>query len=223
MVRGNPAAAALAAALILAGALAPPAAAPTLTGRVEVVDGDTLRIAGETIRLHAIDAPEAGQRCTGADGRPWRCGRAATRALARLARGGLRCEGRERDRYGRLVAKCYAGERDVAEVLVRAGAAFAYPEFGADYVDAEKAALFAGRGVWQGGATRPDVLRAAERPAAQAPAGCNIKGNISRNGRIYHRPGQRHYADTRISPGRGERWFCSEAEARAAGWRPARR
>ena len=60
--------------------------------------------------------------------------------------------------------------------------------------------------------------------AAPAPAGgCAIKGNISQNGRIYHMPGQADYARTRIAESRGERWFCSEAEARAAGWRRARR
>ncbi|CAN7578038.1 sunset domain-containing protein [Mesorhizobium sp. LjNodule214] len=55
--------------------------------------------------------------------------------------------------------------------------------------------------------------------------GCEIKGNISINTgeRIYHVPGQEHYWETKISPQYGERWFCSEAEARAAGWRKARR
>lgn len=55
-------------------------------------------------------------------------------------------------------------------------------------------------------------------------AGCVIKGNVSRSGeRIYHRPGQSHYDEVRIRPGDGKRWFCTEAEARAAGWRPALR
>jgi hypothetical protein len=54
-------------------------------------------------------------------------------------------------------------------------------------------------------------------------AACHIKGNISVTGeRIYHVPGQRYYSATRISSWRGERWFCSEAEARQAGWRRAR-
>lgn len=49
---------------------------------------------------------------------------------------------------------------------------------------------------------------------------CNIKGNVNTQGeRIYHVPGQRYYNDTRISRSHGERWFCSEEEARAAGWR----
>jgi len=48
-----------------------------------------------------------------------------------------------------------------------------------------------------------------------------IKGNIGSKGdRIYHVPGGRWYDKTRIDTGKGERWFCSEAEARAAGWRP---
>jgi hypothetical protein len=52
-------------------------------------------------------------------------------------------------------------------------------------------------------------------------SGCTIKGNVSieTGERIYHRPGQRYYAETRISPEHGERWFCSETDARRAGWR----
>ena len=53
--------------------------------------------------------------------------------------------------------------------------------------------------------------------------GCSIKGNISNSGeRIYHLPGQEYYAQTRINWFSGERWFCSEADARAAGWRKSR-
>ncbi len=56
-------------------------------------------------------------------------------------------------------------------------------------------------------------------------SGCNIKGNISFNTgeRIYHVPGQEHYAETRIRLEYGERWFCSEGEARRAGWRQSRK
>lgn len=54
----------------------------------------------------------------------------------------------------------------------------------------------------------------------QHDGACDIKGNISSSGeKIYHVPGQRHYAPTQISPGKGERWFCSESEAQNAGWR----
>lgn len=54
---------------------------------------------------------------------------------------------------------------------------------------------------------------------------CTIKGNISFYSRekIYHVPGQEHYTETIIRPEDGERWFCSEGDARTAGWRKAGR
>ena len=64
---------------------------------------------------------------------------------------------------------------------------------------------------------------AAEQPVSSSGPDCEIKGNISRNGRIYHMPGQADYDRVRISEGRGERYFCSEEEAQAAGWRRAER
>jgi len=55
-------------------------------------------------------------------------------------------------------------------------------------------------------------------------SGCSIKGNISMEGeKIYHLPGMSFYDKTRISPEYGERWFCSEDEAVANGWRKALR
>jgi endonuclease YncB( thermonuclease family) len=60
-------------------------------------------------------------------------------------------------------------------------------------------------------------------PAVESPAAsCRIKGNISESGRIYHVPGSEWYGRTQIDASRGERWFCSEAEAQAAGWRAPR-
>ena len=53
-----------------------------------------------------------------------------------------------------------------------------------------------------------------------APEGCAIKGNVTRNGRIYHMPWSPWYAQIKMEPDKGKRWFCSEAEAVAAGWRP---
>src|SRR5262245_26469318 len=56
--------------------------------------------------------------------------------------------------------------------------------------------------------------------APEAPAGYTIKGNVTRNGKIYHMPSSPWYAQIRIAPDKGKRWFCTEAEAIAAGWRP---
>ena len=68
----------------------------------------------------------------------------------------------------------------------------------------------------------PSRWRRGERleAAAADPAGdCRIKGNISQKGtRIYHVPRGQSFAGIRIDPSKGERWFCSEAEARSAGW-----
>ena len=60
----------------------------------------------------------------------------------------------------------------------------------------------------------------APSPAAFRPGNCLIKGNIGQSGRIYHLPGSDSYDKTRIDGSKGERWFCTEAEAREAGWRP---
>jgi len=58
--------------------------------------------------------------------------------------------------------------------------------------------------------------------AAPAPGKCGIKGNIGSSGKIYHVPGSPAYDKTRIDESKGERWFCSEEEAREAGWRAPR-
>jgi endonuclease YncB( thermonuclease family) len=205
--------------------LAMPAQAETLTGRATVADGDTLTVDGVKIRLFGIDAPELDQTCQTADGARWACGRWARDQLRKAAAGQITCSGDERDRYGRLVATCDGQDGDIGRSLVRAGAAEAYRRYSTAYVDDEKVAAIGGLGLWQGRHGSPEAFRAADTPAPvqAAPGDCVIKGNISGNGRIYHLPGQENYDDTRISTGKGERWFCSEAEARAAGWRRAAR
>lgn len=51
---------------------------------------------------------------------------------------------------------------------------------------------------------------------------CNLKGNINMLGeKIYHLPDSKWYDKTFIDESKGERWFCSEDEARGAGWRLA--
>ncbi|OOY15741.1 thermonuclease family protein [Thioclava sp. DLFJ4-1] len=204
--------------------LAVPAAsqlsAATVTGLPRVVDGDTLVVANTRVRLFGIDAPEAKQSCKTAQGVRWACGRAATAELQRLVGQGVRCSGDEEDRYGRLIAVCRAGGRDLNAEMVARGAAFAYRKYSRDYVSQEERARRAGLGVWQGAAQRPAEVRAAAK-VQNPPGNCAIKGNISGRGRLYHLPGTRAYAATRINEAKGERWFCSEADAKSAGWRRA--
>ena len=147
-------------ALIIALLLATPALAETITGRASVIDGDTIEIRGQRIRLHAIDAPESGQTCTDANDKSWRCGTAAARAMDDLAGGTtLACDPRDVDRYGRIVAVCFAGETDVGAALVRSGLALAYRKYGLDYVTQEQAAQQEKRGMWAGRFEQPWVWR----------------------------------------------------------------
>ncbi len=204
-----------------------------------MVDGDTLDVGGLTLRLHGADAPEAEQSCGGADGADWPCGEAAAARLAELVSGGaLSCEALDRDNYGRVVARCAAGGRDVAAALVSEGLAWAYVRYSSDYAALEAEARAAHRGVWQGpsqaawdwrrtdgfvaASGRADVETAA--PAdARPPDGCAIKGNVNAKGeRIYHTPASPWYGRVRIDAARGQRWFCTAAEAEAAGWRAVR-
>jgi endonuclease YncB( thermonuclease family) len=201
--------------------LALPVSAEVISGAARVIDGDTLQIGVTRVRLFGIDAPERAQACEDAAGRRWECGVAARARLLELARAQVRCEARDTDRYGRMVGVCLAGGRDLGAVLVREGLAFAYRRYSQDYVGLEDGARMSRRGLWAGHAERPSEFRAAEHPVQNSPGTCAIKGNISAKGRLYHMPGARSYRATRINTTKGERWFCTESEARAAGWRKA--
>jgi endonuclease YncB( thermonuclease family) len=135
----------------------PPPAARALSGRAHVIDGDSLKVAGTRVRMFGIDAPEWRQRCRGADGHSYRCGRWAFRALAqRLRSAPVRCEPLARDRFARLVATCYQGNDDLARWLVAQGLALDWPRYsGGTYADAQDAARRAERGLWQGAFVRP--------------------------------------------------------------------
>ena len=192
---------------------------------VEIVDGDTLDIGETRYRLHGIDAPEKAQKCS-ALGRTWPCGRAATDRLAALTAGrDVRCERIEDDGRGRIVARCFADGDDLSQAMVEAGLAWAFVKYSRDYVANEDRARVARRGVWRAPTEPPWDFRAKRwRVAAQeAPEGCAIKGNISERGRIYHAPWSASYKRTKITLSKGERWFCSEEEALAAGWRAPKR
>jgi endonuclease YncB( thermonuclease family) len=217
---------------LMALAIGLAAAAPAqVTGPARVVDGDTFSVGAERVRLWGVDAPEGRQVCQNDQGKAYACGDVARDQLVGLIGGrAVRCEVRDRDPYGRAVARCLAGSTDLGEAMVQAGWAIDYVQFSRGaYASAEAEALRARRGLWAGRFETPSLWRADARqvhtaPAGPPAAGCVIKGNISAKGRrIFHVPGQQDYAATRIDPTMGERWFCSAAEAAAAGWTAAAR
>lgn len=126
------------------------AALADVTGKPRVIDGDTIEIGGERIRLYGIDAPEANQTCR-ADGKEWACGQEAIFALAfEMAEHWITCTGDARDAYGQLIAVCTVGPYDLNARIVRGGWALALRQHSMDYVDEENEAKMARRGVWQG-------------------------------------------------------------------------
>jgi hypothetical protein len=138
------------------------------------------------------------------------------------------------DRYERLLARVTCDGVDANEEQLRRGMAWVYDQYVSDrslYAIQDKAKSKK-LGLWADPSPTPpwEWRHSPERtaPPTTAPvplvAGtCKIKGNInSRGERIYHVPGQKYYAETQINESSGERWFCTEAEARAAGWRASR-
>ncbi len=202
----------------------PAQAADTLTGIPTVIDGDTIDIHGQRIRLHGIDAPESKQVCI-SGGKKYRCGQKAALALSdRIGRRSLTCRAKDTDRYGRVIAVCFKGQEDLNGWLVSEGLAVAYRRYSQDYVAHEARAQSMSAGLWAGEFIMPWDWRRGNRLASERvsaiPGDCVIKGNISSKGaRIYHVPGGRWYDRTKIDEAMGERFFCSEAEAAAAGWR----
>jgi endonuclease YncB( thermonuclease family) len=137
--------------LALVALAAVPAGAADVTGKAEVVDGNTLAIGGERIRLDGIDAPDPDQQCLSGKGKPYACGTQATGELAGLVVGHtLVCKGEERDGEDRLIAVCFLGPFDLAEMMVADGWALADPERGGAYVRAETAARARREGLWKG-------------------------------------------------------------------------
>jgi endonuclease YncB( thermonuclease family) len=131
-----------------------------LTGVAQAIDGDSLRLGTEELRLKGIDAPEFSQVCT-VSGKETPCGREARAALRKLLSSGLvTCVGDGLDRYGRLLANCRVRGIDINAAMVRDGHAIAF----GDYHREEAEAKAAYRGLWAGTFERPQDYRRRNRP-----------------------------------------------------------
>jgi endonuclease YncB( thermonuclease family) len=101
-------------AVLLAAPLGAFANSDHIVGVATIIDGDTIKIHDQRIRLHGVDAPESAQECRRWDGSAWRCGQQATLALHGLIdRRPVTCVQQDVDRYGRVVGKCSVGDTDI--------------------------------------------------------------------------------------------------------------
>ena len=222
-------------------------AADIISGIPRIVDGDTIVIGATKIRLESIDAPELDQVCLDANRNHWTCGiEARDRLSAHIRDHSIECTPSGLDAYGRTLAMCTLAGEDLNAWMVHEGWALAFVRYSKTYIADEESARAARRGIWSGafiapwdwrhrnrqtvilGATAVPIDAQSEllapESAAQAPSpNCIIKGNLNRSGeRIYFQPGQLDYSRINMTK-QGTRWFCTEDEAKAAGWRPAAR
>ncbi len=136
-----------------------------VSGRVRVVDGDTLVLSGTRVRIVGMDAPELAQVCE-RDARPWRCGTEARGRLQQIASAGdVHCTVKGQDRYGRSLAVCLVGPTDLGAAMVRDGYAVAF----GDYEREEEAARREKRGLWSGTFDRPRTWRETHGGMVEAP------------------------------------------------------
>lgn len=147
----------------------PPPDPPAIVGQASVIDGDSIEIHGQRIRLWGIDAPESGQTCE-RGGEIYRCGQQAALWLARdIGDQVVTCIPHgPRDRYRRSVAKCSVNvvsqseweavdvPLDLAGGLVAVGWALDYARYsGGEYAEIEAMARESRNGMHAGTFTAP--------------------------------------------------------------------
>jgi endonuclease YncB( thermonuclease family) len=207
-------------------------------------DADTLTIDGTVYRLDGIDAPEIDQNCLG-EGGVYPCGQFALEALEGfVANRRIRCEdlGRDPKYPRRRIGRCMVDGIDLHRWLVGHGWALAFEPYAhGRFKDDEQEARERGAGMWRGCFVAPRDFRRWNKhtapllgshcPAdarnklfpdhALMPQGCEIKGKyavralLTGHRGIYHLPSCGSYRRTT----RPDRWFCSEEDAVAAGFR----
>jgi endonuclease YncB( thermonuclease family) len=130
------------------------AAADALTGRAMVINGDTIEIHSQRIRLLDIDAPESQQICSRVEGDrvtvDWPCGQRAALALSDwIGRALVICEATRKNKYQQWLAHCLAGGEDGAMWLASRGWGVPYRDFRCEAIrNVSEQARLLGRGLW---------------------------------------------------------------------------
>ena len=136
-----------------------PLDAKTLIGKVKIIDGDSINMNSDKIRLHGIDAPERKQRCI-FEKKQWPCGKKSTIELKKLINNQIvKCIVKDIDIYNRYVATCSVNKIDINKMMVKKGWAIAYRYYSKDYIKEEEYANKNKLGIWKGKFEEPYLFR----------------------------------------------------------------
>ncbi len=115
-----------------------------------MIDGDTIHIGKNKIRLHGIDAPERNQKCFTSNNE-WDCGKESTNSLIGLINSRkVSCIILDQDRYKRDIGECYINNLNINKWMVQNGWALAYRYYSKKYVEVENLAKENNSGLWVG-------------------------------------------------------------------------
>lgn len=150
---------------VLCCAMAGPGLANSIAGQASVIDGDTIEIHGERIRLVSIDAPESRQPCFDRQGRAWRCGQQAALALSDyIARRPVTCQSQGKDRYSRILGDCAVANVSLSGWMIENGWAVPYYDRDDSHAEAAGRAKAQRRGIWVGTFDKPSDWRRRNLP-----------------------------------------------------------
>ena len=214
-------------------------------------DGGTIQLADVTYRLDGIDAPELDQMCIDEHADPWACGVEARDQLSRLIGSHpVRCEDLGPGPYKkRHIGICTVeGESaSLNQLLVRQGFALNFEPYARGRFREDEAGAKADhRGLWKGCFVAPQEFRHGKKDGAllgescradkdreirsvlfpddlAMPPSCSIKGKFAVRARVTGNVGVYHLQGCPSYPAltKPDRWFCSEQDAEAAGFRRA--
>ena len=138
-----------------------------IEGKAIIIDGDTIHIDKNKIRLHGIDAPEIRQTCKIKD-KIWNCGIESSLALKNLILdNNISCVVSGIDRYQRYIAECFINNQNINELMVRNGWAIAYRYYSLDFIYEEETAKNNKAGIWKGKFQEPYLFRRNQKNNAQ--------------------------------------------------------
>ena len=121
-----------------------------IKGSAKIIDGDTIKVKGEKIRLFGIDAPEMKQICINKNSKLYKCGQEAKFALETYIYSQVICYYNSKDRYGRILGICFVEETELNKMMVQSGNAVAYLKYSKKYLNDQEIAKNKNRGLWSG-------------------------------------------------------------------------